>query len=318
MNVKKIKKINKNISTMKKIKLQHKHKTSKLNHILKLKIKKMNKFGKSISCRKHKKQRKQTLKQKGGKSSPSVNEYDIDIPLNSSDNHTKISFKDKSYNDNLFVRESHNCYTYFLNLKSKSALNLCKKDFSKNNMCRRAQPGYLSGHPTLNKNDYQCPVIMKRTLHDNPNIYKVDSIKDKCDPRFYKGALVVAPGRDYHYYRLDDDNNGFWSHKPGYKPSTIRDAKNNLILDPKIANRDYGDTLNYKNFCGYLCVPRSGEYKSMAHKGEIIDEKEANKKYRKILNSHNMGTPKSANMKKQRGQENKIELLSKKVYNILN
>lgn len=314
MNVRKIRKNGKKCSTMKNIKLQLHGKTMKSKKIPKLKIKKMNKFGKSM---KRKKQRKSTLKQKGGKNSPSLNEYNIELPENSSNSNTRISYKDKSYNDNLFVRESHNCYTYFLNLKSKSALDLCKKDFKKNNMCRRAQPGYLSAHPILTKNDYKCPVIMKRTLDDNPNIYKVDSIKDKCDPRFYKGALVVAPGRDYHYYRLDDDNNGFWSHKPGYKPSTIRDSKNNLILDPKIANRDYGDSLNYKDFCGYLCVPRSGEYKSMAHKGEIIDEKEANKKYRKILNAHHMGTPKSENTKQQRGQQNKIELLGRKVYNML-
>jgi len=28
-----------------------------------------------------------------------------------------VESQDYSYNKNLFVRESHNCYTYFLNLK---------------------------------------------------------------------------------------------------------------------------------------------------------------------------------------------------------
>lgn len=298
---------NKKVS-LKKIKLQNKQKTSKL----KLKIKKLNKRGKTLTKRRP---RKKTLK--GGKDIPKAENYNIELQNNPTDDTTIISAKDNTYNNNLFVRESHNCYTYFLNLKSKSALELCKKDFNKNNMCRRAQPGYLSGHPTLNKSHYKCPVIMKRTLDDNPNIYKVDSVKDKCDPRFYKGALVVAPGRDYHYYRLDDDNNGFWSHKPGYKPSTIRDSENNLILDPKLAKRDYGDTLNYKDFCGYLCVPRSSNYKSMAHKGEIIDEKEKNKKYRKVLNSHNMGTPKTTNMKHERTQDNKLQILGKKIKNMI-
>lgn len=183
---------------------------------------------------------------------------------NASNDDTPVDSVNSSYNDNLFVRESHNCYTYFLNLKSKKAVELCKGDFKHHNMCRRAQPGYLSGFPVLKKGDYTCPVIEKRTLADNPNIYKLKSIKDKCDPRFYKGAMVVAPGRDYHYYRFNDD--GFWSHKPGYKPSTRYDSDHNLVLDPKLAGRDYGGTLNYKDFCGYYCVPRDNKAKDMAHR----------------------------------------------------
>jgi len=73
---------------------------------------------------------------------------------------------------------------------------------------------------------------------------------------------VVAPGRDYHYYRKNDDN--IWTHKPGYKPSTNLDSNNNFIFNPRKANRDYGGTLNYKNFCGYLCVPRDERIKRMA------------------------------------------------------
>ena len=101
---------------------------------------------------------------------------------------------------------------------------------------------------------------MDRTLSDNPNIYKIGE-NQKCIPSHYKGALVVAPGRDYHYYRQNDDNT--WTHKPGYKPSTNLDSKNNFIFNPRKANRDYGGTLNYKNFCGYLCVPREERKKRM-------------------------------------------------------
>ena len=115
-------------------------------------------------------------------------------------------------------------------------------------MCRRAQPGYLSGHPKLTKKDYKCGVIEERTLDDNPSVYKIDSIDDSCKPDYYKGAMVVAPGRDYHYYRLNDEN--VWTHKPGYKPSTALDSNNNEIIDPQLAARDYGGTLHYKDFCG--------------------------------------------------------------------
>jgi hypothetical protein len=151
---------------------------------------------------------------------------------------------------------------YFLNKKNDEVVKLCKKDFHKYRLCRRAQPGYVSGHKPLGKNDFKCPIMMRRTLADNSNIYKIGENK-KCIPSHYKGALVVAPGRDYHYYRLNDDNQ--WTHKPGYKPSTNLDSNNNIIVNPRKATRDYGGTLNYKNFCGYLCVPRNEKAKRMAH-----------------------------------------------------
>lgn len=180
-----------------------------------------------------------------------------------SDNSTPVSANRKDFNDNLFKRESHNCYTYFLNMLSKEAMELCKEDFEKHNMCRRAQPGYASGFPNLSKGKYTCDEIEKRTLKDNPEIYKIKSKDVKCDKRFYKGAMVVAPERDYHYYRLNDE--GVWTHKPGYKHSTNLDAGNKKIKDPETADRNYGGTLDYKNFCGYYCVPRNENRKKMAH-----------------------------------------------------
>ena len=150
-----------------------------------------------------------------------------------------ISSANSSFNDNPHVRESHNCYSYFLNLKSKSAYKLCKKNFAKQNICRRSQPGYASNYPSLQTEDFNCPTIMKRTLDDNKTIFQVT--KDfQCGPEYYKGALVVAPKRDYHYYRLNKEK--IWSHKPGYKPSTIYDAKGKIITDPELADRNYGGT----------------------------------------------------------------------------
>ena len=76
--------------------------------------------------------------------------------------------------------------------------------------------------------------------------------------------MVVAPNRDYHYYRYNDDNT--WSHKPGYKPSTIYDANNKKIINPQDASRDYGGTLNYSDFCGYFCIPEDKELKNMSRR----------------------------------------------------
>lgn len=224
---------------------------------------------------------------KGGKNQPMAKNYymtldnDVHRRKKSHDLHN-LSAYNSSYNDNLFLRESHNCYTYFLNLKSKEAMELCKDDFKYHNMCRRAQPGYLSGHPKLTKNDYKCNIIENRTMTDNPSIYKLKSIRDSCKPSFYKGAMVVAPQRDYHYYRLNDEN--IWTHKPGYKPSTSLDSNNDEIIDPQLASRDYGGTLNYKDFCGYYCVPRNQQKKNMSHanrwnKAAEILEKKNKKSY---------------------------------------
>jgi hypothetical protein len=167
-----------------------------------------------------------------------------------------------SFNNNKFIRESHNCYTYFLNLKSLKAYQQCKKDLGKYNYCDRPQPGRRAGYQQFKKDDFTCKEVMKRTGADNPKMITLKNIKQSCPPGFYKGAVVVAPGRDYHYYRLNKE--GYWTHKPGYKPSTAYDSKGKLITDPQLASRDYGGTLNYKDFCGYTCLPNNPYLKDMS------------------------------------------------------
>lgn len=62
-------------------------------------------------------------------------------------------------------------------------------------------------------------------------------------------ALVIWPGADYHWYRLD--NNAQWSHKPGQTPARNTDNSGNPINDPRTCNRG-----NYTSFCGfYHCIP---------------------------------------------------------------
>lgn len=190
-----------------------------------------------------------------------------------------------SYNENLHIRESHNCYTYFLNLKSNYAYLVCKKNFKDDNMCYRPQPGYASGfYPIEKKKDYNCDNVMKRTLKDNKHIYKIKNIETKCPKDYYKGAVAVAPGRDFHYYRKNDD--GKWTHKPGYKPSTHLDADNVPIKNPEKSNRNYGydskGELNYKDFCGFVCVPRDRTKKNMKMYSEV---KKQNKTF-KVLNQN--------------------------------
>ncbi len=62
-------------------------------------------------------------------------------------------------------------------------------------------------------------------------------------------GLVIWPGRDYHWYRLD--NNAMWSHKPGQTAARNTDNSGNLISDPQTCNRG-----PYTEWCGfYHCIP---------------------------------------------------------------
>lgn len=69
------------------------------------------------------------------------------------------------------------------------------------------------------------------------------------DPMRFPGicytALVIWPGTDFHFYRLD--SNLHWSHKPGRTHVRNTDDSGNLILDPRLADRG-----NYVIFAGYL------------------------------------------------------------------
>ena len=106
-----------------------------------------------------------------------------------------ISSANSSFNDNPHVRESHNCYSYLLNLHSKTAHDACVHDYKKLSYCRRSQPGYAAGFPALEEEDFNCAEIVKRTLADNPYLTPISRDKS-CPADMYKGAIVVAPKRD--------------------------------------------------------------------------------------------------------------------------
>ena len=69
-------------------------------------------------------------------------------------------------------------------------------------------------------------------------------------PGYYLIALVIAMGRDYHWYRQDDS--GLWSHKPGHMAATNRDASRQLIVDPREC-----DLGNY-SFSTFYYAPKGG------------------------------------------------------------
>jgi len=58
-------------------------------------------------------------------------------------------------------------------------------------------------------------------------------------------ALVVAPGLDFHWYRLD--SSGLWSHKPGQTAARDTDNSGAKISDPQTCDRG-----PYSDFCGFF------------------------------------------------------------------
>jgi len=62
--------------------------------------------------------------------------------------------------------------------------------------------------------------------------------------------MAVAPGYDYHWWRLDQVK-GVWSHKPGGTPAKNVDNSSNTITNPLLANRGaYTDNGGFYCTCG--------------------------------------------------------------------
>lgn len=70
---------------------------------------------------------------------------------------------------------------------------------------------------------------------------------NRCPKEGHLVALVIAPGIDFHWYRKG--RNGYWSHKPGSTPVVNVDNSNDLIPDPRSANRGM-----YTQFCTFMVV----------------------------------------------------------------
>ena len=167
-------------------------------------------------------------------------------------------WKPELWNENIpkKVKDHTNCYSYAL---GRLELNIDDK----------LQPGELSGKK-YDKMD--CDVIFEHIKKDlnRDDVYKTSKdSKINCLQR--KIALVIdekSEDKDYHFYRLDSNNT--WSHKPGSTSATNKDASDNIIYDPKKADRDYSNRTykdkdgktkkgkNYEIFCGYYIIPVNG------------------------------------------------------------
>jgi hypothetical protein len=154
------------------------------------------------------------------------------------------------------LRETHNCFSYAMNVNDPKQVQRCKGKEDCNAPFH--QPGSAAGYRGFLQNRPKtCPNMISRILGDNPNI-QMSTFDMKCPPRTSKIALVVDESDDYHFLR--QDSTGFWSQKSGARPVTNLDASRHKIWDPQLCDLNFSNhegVLNYDIFCAYLCVPRT-------------------------------------------------------------
>lgn len=148
-------------------------------------------------------------------------------------------YEESRYNPNFWnadanVRRNNNCYNYARNWRTDTF----------------AQPGRYAGQQA---SSMSCDQVKAAALRDG--------LKERCIclpqseyPRRLM-ALVIAPGRDYHWYRKH--TNGFWGHKPGETAARNIDNSGNLITNPETCDRGAGTPLHYTDFCGYFYAGKS-------------------------------------------------------------
>jgi len=140
------------------------------------------------------------------------------------------SYTPSFWNGSSQVQWNNNCYNYSNNKRTDTF----------------AQPGRAAGSPWT---ALTCPAVDVAAVADG--IQRLPA-SGSCPKKECKIALVVAPGWDYHWYRLD--TNGMWSHKPGGTQATSLDNSSNPIASPETADRG-----PYTDFCGYYCSCSSKE-----------------------------------------------------------
>ena len=160
------------------------------------------------------------------------------------------------YNNDPSKKRSHNCYSFAAMVHDLKKIAKCAS--TKDCDVSFHSPGSASGQGRVKEK--HCAVIMGRTMGDLKDS-ELATFNQKCPRGFSKIAVVTDDKNDFHYYL--QLKNGKWAHKPGGTAATLLDSNGSEIYNPQLAGRYYppdyaGDhELNYKNFCGYLCVNRS-------------------------------------------------------------
>jgi len=124
------------------------------------------------------------------------------------------------------VQPYNNCYNYASNRRTDSF----------------AQPG--KGASAM-YTALTCAEVTRAALADGCH-RRFDCFPDSEKNR-YLVALVINPGRDYHWYRQHTLAEGFWGHKPGSARARNTDNSSRVITNPETCDRG-----GYTEFCGYF------------------------------------------------------------------
>lgn len=157
-----------------------------------------------------------------------------------------------TYNSDTYIKHN-NCYTYALGYYKHPTTG---KLFS----IGGSNPGGLSGNPAyfLDLKDRDtAKAAIEEALTKDCEFIGGDwaEIEGKTQPRqgYFKVALVLAPGRDYHWYRQLPS--GQWGHKPGITEAGNKDYSDKTIYYPDKCDRDATKidpfAANYTEFLGW-------------------------------------------------------------------
>lgn len=170
----------------------------------------------------------------------------------------ELKYDPGRWNDDKFVRRSHNCFSYAMDRLQPDSVRECKRRLSDEKLtsCRSIwpQPNVPEALKGNRADRFQCNIMTRELLQQLPE-WQVGDRYLPCPEGQYKVALALATGSNYHFYR-QDGGDGLWSHKDGGMPAMRTDASGEKIQDPATADRKYSN-IHYDSFCGYFCVRRA-------------------------------------------------------------
>lgn len=145
---------------------------------------------------------------------------------------------------------------YWIDLPNTEKLNCYDYAFGNANPAQQEYSQPIAR--TSDTHVYTCESVEAGMLKQHPEVY-VAEFEQPCKAGERKIGLFVddVHPSDYHFWRQDDD--GYWSHKPGYQNPRREDARGKLIKAPHESSREF-EHFNYTHQCNYYCIPASANF----------------------------------------------------------
>jgi len=125
-----------------------------------------------------------------------------ELPCPTSD--AEPPYQPEKWKENIEALRTHNCYSYMLNDLFKTARKGDKPQ--PGSWARRTKPSVSKIFNMVRRLD--CHSVKKGVMLDNKHNIKLVSLdegeKYKCKNNCYKGFMMIAPNRDYHFARQDN------------------------------------------------------------------------------------------------------------------